>query len=259
MGLEYISQPQFFTAPIGAVRAEITTLSGVDAYILNLSAENVLNYNLSAINAKINDLNADDIDTTNIWGVNGYFVNLTAENVKVVNITAENVKVINLTGNSIETEEFDTVNAYIVNLSGQYFEINETQINTLTGGDVTANNLTALNITTNNLLATKYFLIPETVTLEALSSIELPTSSDIELSSSSVVTIIEFLSAVKGVTYTLTNVGSYTLSVSSSPTVFVRNGTTWRSNTASLSTAFLELPTYASCCVRGGEGFVSVW
>lgn len=280
MGLEYITQEQFFTAPIHAVYAEVTTLSGLDAYVQNLSSQNVLITNLSASLGHVNTLKSEDAQISKLNAIDGYFINLTAENVRVINITAENVRVLNLTGNDVKAVHFNGTNAYIenltatnVNISG--VSIDTAQIQNLTGINVNLSsaliessvvqNLTGVevyieNLSTSNLFATKYFLIPETLVIEASSTITLPTdTTDIELSSNNTETITNFLSAVRGVLYTLTNKGTYNISISSSPTVFVRNGTTWRSNTSSLSTAFLQLIPKTSCNLRGDIDFVSVW
>jgi hypothetical protein len=285
MGLEYISQPQFFTAPVNAVYAEIATLSGLNSYIQNLSSENVLITNLSASFGNVDTFKSKNSEITKLNAVDGYFVNLTAENVRVINVTAENIKVLNLTGNNVEVLYFDVVDAYAENLTAANVNISgvsivSSQIQNLTGISVslssaliescvvqnlTANNthvqnLNVASLTANNLFATKYFLIPETKVIEASSTIILPTdTTDIELSSNNIETITNFLSAVRGVLYTLTNKGTYNISISSSPTVFVRNGTAWRSNTSSLSTAFLQLTPKTSCNLRGDVNFVSVW
>jgi hypothetical protein len=63
--------------------------------------------------------------------------------------------------------------------------------------------------------------------------------NDVELYTTAAVTITAFQNGIKGATYTLTNKGTGTVTITASPTNFVRNGTSWRSSTRALSTAFL--------------------
>ena len=190
MGLEYISQPQVFLAPISA-------LGGIEGYI---------NVTLDTVN-----LTASNITATNVVATPELITN----NVVTVDIQATNVNVVDVRSDAIET---------------------------------------------NDLLTYNYFLIPNTSVKEAVDSLALPTTtSDIELTANNPVTITNFTNTTKGVTYTLTNKSSHMVTISSSPTVFVRNGTAWRSNTLTLSSAYLELPYRSSCCLRADSTFVTVW
>lgn len=189
MGLEYISQPQVFMAPI-------TALGGIEGYV---------NISLNTTSLTANSLSADY----------GNFVYYYADTGEVTDFTATLINVDSIESNNIEA---------------------------------------------NNLVAYKFFLIPETLTLAASSTIRLPlNTADIELTGNAPVTITNFINTTKGVTYTITNESTHTMTISSSPTVYVRNGTNWRSNTFNLSAAYLELPYRTSCCVRAGNTFVSVW
>jgi hypothetical protein len=156
----------------------------------------------------------------------------------------------NLTANTLSADFADFV--YMISDAAEIVDLVSTKI--------TVDNVEANNVEVNNLVAYKFFLIPETLTLEASSTINLPQdTTDIELSGNSPVVISGFVNQTKGVTYTITNQSVHTMTISSSPTVYVRNGTAWRSNTFNLSSAYLELPYGTSCCVRGANGFVSVW
>jgi hypothetical protein len=189
MGLEYISQPQVFMAPI-------TALGGIEGFV---------------------DIS---LNTTN------------------------------LTASNLSADFGDFV--YLVSDGAEIIDLNSTKITV----DVIESN----NIETNNLVAYKFFLIPQTITLEASGTIELPLdTADIELTGNTPVTITNFINTTKGVTYTITNESTHTMTISSSPTVYVRNGSNWRSNTFNLSAAYLELPHRTSCCIRAGNTFVSVW
>jgi len=189
MGLEYISQPQVFMAPI-------TALGGIEGYV---------NITLNTASLTANNLSADY-------------------------------------GNFI------------------YYQANAGEVADFTAALINADTIESNFIETNNLVAYKFFLIPQTLTLAASSTIRLPLdTADIELTGNAPVTITNFINTTKGVTYTITNQSTHTMTISSSPTVYVRNGTTWRSNTFNLSAAYLELPYRTSCCIRAGNTFVSVW
>jgi hypothetical protein len=190
MGLEYISQPQVFLAPISA-------LGGIEGYI---------NVVLDTVNLTASNISAENII---------YSPELITDNLVTVDVQATNVNTVDIRSDAIET---------------------------------------------NNIIAYNYFLIPNTSVRQAVSSLALPTTtSDIELTANNPVTITNFTNTTKGVTYTLTNKSSHMVTVSSSPTVFVRNGTAWRSNTVTLSSAYLELPYRSSCCLRADNTFVTVW
>lgn len=97
-------------------------------------------------------------------------------------------------------------------------------------------------------------------------TINLPvTAVDIELNTTANTTVTAFTGGMKGLLYTLTNVGTAMLTLTSvlvggGPRIYIRNGTAWRSNTYSLSTAYLQLPPNTSCSLRvGNAGAVSVW
>lgn len=106
-------------------------------------------------------------------------------------------------------------------------------------------------------------LVANTVGISAASVITLPQSStDIELlpTATAVPSISSFEGGVKGITYTITNKTPYRIKIYASPTIVVRRGNTWRSNTTSLSGSFLTLPLSGSCSIRAdGNNFVSVW
>jgi hypothetical protein len=190
MGLEYISQPQVFLAPISA-------LGGIEGYI-NIT-----------------------LDT----------VNLTASNISAVNVIVSP----ELIANNIVTTDIQAININAVDIRSDKVE-------------------------TNNLVTYNYFLVPNTAVRQASNPLNLPTTTtDIELTSNNAVAITNFTNTTKGVTYTITNKSTSLITISSSSTVFVRNGTSWRSNTSSLSTAYLELPFRSSCCLRADTNFVTVW
>lgn len=105
-------------------------------------------------------------------------------------------------------------------------------------------------------------LVANTVTLSVARSITLPQSStDIELVRSS--TVIQEMTAitggVKGITYTLTNKTPLPVTIYSSPSIIIRRGNAWVSNTTTLSGSFLVLPLSGSCSVRADTNFVSLW
>ena len=104
-------------------------------------------------------------------------------------------------------------------------------------------------------------VIFRTASAEALPTTVLPASAnDIELQATSTVMITSFENVFKGAAYTLTNTSSFLITLSSSPRLFVRNGTAWTSNMYSLSTAFLQLPPNYSCSLRvHGSNTVAVW
>lgn len=84
--------------------------------------------------------------------------------------------------------------------------------------------------------------------------------NDVELLADSDVTISTFRNGVKGALYTLTNKSTFVITISSSPSVFVRDGSSWRSNTSSLSASFLKLLPNHSCSLRAdNNNIVSIW
>ena len=107
----------------------------------------------------------------------------------------------------------------------------------------------------------KGFVVWDTAIVEASSTTILPSyANDVELSAALPVTVARFINGRKGVTYTLTNISTKTMTISSSPSTYVRTGGAWRSNTYSLSTAFISLAPNHSCSVRvGSNNTASVW
>lgn len=96
------------------------------------------------------------------------------------------------------------------------------------------------------------------------SNVILPASAiDIELTTTVNTMITSFSGGTRGLLYTLTNIGTALVTLSAAlndPRIYIRNGTAWKSNTYSLSTAFLQLPPKTSCSLRvAGNGIVSVW
>jgi len=86
------------------------------------------------------------------------------------------------------------------------------------------------------------------------------TSNDIEFAANEHVTVTKFIGGVKGALYTLTNKSTFTITISCSPYVFVRDGTSWRSNTSTLSSSFLKLLPNFSCSLRADiDDIVSIW
>ena len=93
------------------------------------------------------------------------------------------------------------------------------------------------------------------------STTTLPQCNDIEFTGHGAeVTIASFNGGVRGVTYTLTNKGSYNVIISSTSTVFVRGGNTWTSSACSSYSGKIILPPKHSCCLRADSATdVSVW
>ena len=132
----------------------------------------------------------------------------------------------------------------------------------LSGGTVTGSvTVTGTVFAQSFVLTTPGLIVFDTVSAAAIPVTTLPIlGNDVELYTTTAVTITAFENGIKGTTYTLTNKGTGTITITASPTNFVRNGTSWRSNTRALSTAFLELPTNYSCSLRADiDNLVSVW
>lgn len=132
----------------------------------------------------------------------------------------------------------------------------------LSGGTVTGSvTVTGTVFAQSFVLTTPGLIVFDTVSAAAIPVTTLPIiGNDVELYTTAAVTITAFENGIKGTTYTLTNKGTGTVTITASPTNFVRNGTSWRSNTRALSTAFLELPTNYSCSLRADiNNVVSVW
>jgi hypothetical protein len=150
-------------------------------------------------------------------------------------------------------DSYITENVYAKNLSAT---------NDLHATSVFAANLTAANIVTDTITVTKPRLVVwDTSILQATSNLQLPlTANDVELLASSPTTITSFSNGTKGALYTITNTSLYVITIMSSSLVFIRNGTAWKSNTQSLSTAYLRLLPNHSCSVRAAlNNKVSVW
>ena len=68
---------------------------------------------------------------------------------------------------------------------------------------------------------------------------------------------------INTITYTLTNRTNKPIQFFFGPRIFFRRGNGWKSNTASMSGAYLNLPLSGSCSMRatdaGSDQFVSIW
>lgn len=127
-------------------------------------------------------------------------------------------------------------------------------------GEISATNV----VTVPHLVLTSPVSYPLSIITNTPVTLQLPlTANDIEITSTGSAMITSFADGVKGVHYVLTNVGAYTITLSSLPTnpkIYVRNGTAWKSNTYTLSAAYLQLPPYTSCSLRiGTNNKASVW
>jgi hypothetical protein len=103
---------------------------------------------------------------------------------------------------------------------------------------------------------------PNTVLINPSAVTELPlTGNDIEfLGQISDITITSFLSGTRGVTYTLTNKETYSVTISSSPTIYVRGGNNWLSNASNYVYSSIVLLSGYSCSLRADSSdVVSVW
>lgn len=113
------------------------------------------------------------------------------------------------------------------------------------------------------------FFIPRTTQVPivaATRSISLPPgSNDVEIIGGTHMLndiITTFFNGIPGVTYTLTNLNSFYITVSSSPTTIVRDGLglNWEDHSCSSISTKIQLLQHASCSVRiGHSGMVSVW
>ena len=138
---------------------------------------------------------------------------------------------------------------------------NTMTVSTVNANLVNAQRVVADSVMTKYLSSQKTFIVWDTATVQAQPTTLLSISAnDIELVCNSDVTVFAFGNGRKGATYTLTNVSTFVVTITSSPTVFVRTGHSWRSNTSSLSTAFLKLLPGHSCSVRAANNnTVSIW
>lgn len=125
------------------------------------------------------------------------------------------------------------------------------------GGEVTIGN--AAVITAPSIVLTS----PKSHITIAYSNTLLPlTAIDVELNSTTNVVVTGFSGGVPNIAYTLTNISTNTITITSSPNsnLYIRNGTAWRSHTYVLSAAYLQLPPNTSCSLRiGSTGLVSLW
>jgi hypothetical protein len=102
---------------------------------------------------------------------------------------------------------------------------------------------------------------PGTLSVTPQSTTSLPQSNDIEFTGQvAEVTISSFAGGIRGVTYTLTNKGSYNVIISSTSSIFVRGGNTWASNACSSYSGKIVLPPKHSCSARADSATdFSVW
>lgn len=109
------------------------------------------------------------------------------------------------------------------------------------------------------------FLVPRTTFINVASNtINFPSinCTDIELSATSPVLITNFTNGIYGVTYVLTNESTQVITISSSPTITVRDGLglNWHAHSCSSTSNSVQLMKGSSCSVRiGSTGFASVW
>ena len=117
--------------------------------------------------------------------------------------------------------------------------------------------------TTNTVTIPRIIITdPSIVEIEPSSVVTLPvTAVDIEFNTTTNTTITAFTDGLRGLLYTLTNVGTAMLTLSTvNSKMYIRNGTAWKSNKYSLSASYLQLPPNFSCSLRVGSGdVVSVW
>lgn len=99
------------------------------------------------------------------------------------------------------------------------------------------------------------FVTPQLITILSLSG------NDVEFAGhSTTVTITSFTNGTKGATYTLTNKETFAVTISSSPTVYVRGGSNWFSNSSNPKYSSIVLLSGYSCSLRAGSAdVVSVW
>lgn len=188
--------------------------------------------------------------------------------IAVANINASSIFASNRVASPLLSTAFlSASNIHTSSLSATF-----AKITALSAGSLTINSLSAKNIYTPTLNVEVIKAIQgwNTATITASSTTQLINVSavngelllrtDIELSTPSDVTIKSFIGGVRGLCYTLTNASTSMVTITSSPTVFVRNGSAWKSNTRSLSTAFIQLPPGHSCSLRAAsDQIVSVW
>ena len=99
------------------------------------------------------------------------------------------------------------------------------------------------------------FVTPDPITTLSLSG------NDVEFTGhTTTVTITSFVNGTKGATYTLTNKETFAVTISSSPTVYVRGGNNWFSNASNPLYSSIVLLSGYSCSLRADStDVVSVW
>ena len=125
----------------------------------------------------------------------------------------------------------------------------------LSGGTVTGSvTVTGTVFAESFVLTTPGLIVFDTVSAAAIPVTTLPIiGNDVELYSTTAVTITAFQNGIKGTLYTLTNKGTGTVTITASPTNFVRNGQSW-------SNRYIELSTNYACSLRADiNNVVSIW
>jgi hypothetical protein len=165
------------------------------------------------------------------------------------------------------TPLLNATTANVAKLSSQTSTINSLSCTTISVASLSTQNIYVPVLNVEQIKASVGYNTAKITARPTTQIINLSTSegeiflrTDIELETTTAVTISSFVGGLKGISYTLTNASTNTITITSSPTVFVRGGTSWRSNTQSLSTAFLRLQPGHSCCLRAGANqVVSIW
>lgn len=161
---------------------------------------------------------------------------------------------------------------------------------TLNSLNITATNISAENAFFGNLVAENIFSISTPITTQVLSSISLSQTRDIEFIGNQRTFVRNFTNRQQGAIYYIINESSNTVTLSSSPTVFIRGGTphkkfwtwddrksldsinliTWNDskslsgypitwNNTLVGGPYLELPYKTACSLRADANYVSVW
>lgn len=168
----------------------------------------------------------------------------------------------------------DSMFANLVNVRTLTSEnINALEVNAL-------NNIRAEQFIGNSFIGNSFvttqptLLVFDTVSVQASSITTLPfTGNDLELSASDSTTITKFVSGLKGACYTLTNISTAVITISSSPFVYIRSVNpvvdgciTWKSRCITWRTkpdiinSYIKLPPNFSCSLRcNSDNMVSVW
>ena len=108
------------------------------------------------------------------------------------------------------------------------------------------------------------FFVPRTSLVHvSTNTVNLPLgTNDVELSAVTPIIVNNFTNGVYGVTYILTNESTSVITISSSPTVTVRDGLglNWQAHACSSSSNSVQLMKGSACTIRiGSTGFASVW